>query len=241
MNDYNRGVIGGQTDTEVGLKSFMLGTYRWMAMAMLVTAAVAFFFGQYLLVNPQVAGIVYSPFVLLGFVIAIPVLFGAVGKKLPTMSMGGVVTFLFGFAAFMGIFTSAIAIVYDPMVVAKIFFMTVALFGGLSMFGYTTQTNLMPYLKYAAIGFMVYVGYMVVSTFIPAIAPTGMLETVVLGFALVMISVLTAGQTQLLKNIYYGLAGDGEMLAKYSAYGAASLLLTFINMFQILLSLFGRD
>lgn len=241
MNDFNRGVIGGASDTDVGLKSFMLGTYRWMALAMLVTAGVAYTFGQVLLTNPQVAAFVFNPIVLLGFVFAIPVLFGSVGKKLPTMSMGGVLTFLFGFAALMGVFTSAIAAFYDPMVVAKIFFMTVALFGALSMFGYSTKTDLTPYIKFAAIGFLVYVGYMVISAFIPSIAPSGMMETLVYGFALIMISVLAAGQTQMLKRLYYGLGADQEMLAKYSAFGAASLLLTFINMFQILLSLFGRD
>ena len=149
MNDFNRGVIGGATDTDVGLKSFMLGTYRWMALAMLVTAGVAYFFGQYLLTNPQVAALIFNPIVFLGFVIAIPVLFGSVGKKLPTMSMGGVVTFLFGFAAFMGVFMSAISIAYNPMIVAKIFFMTVAMFAALSMFGYSTQRDLGTFVKFA--------------------------------------------------------------------------------------------
>ena len=149
--------------------------------------------------------------------------------------------FLFGFAAFMGIFLSAITVTVDPMIIAKIFFMTVALFGALSLFGYTTRTDLMPYFKYAAIGFAVYVVYMVASSFFPAIAPTGTMQMIVQGVALVFVSVITAGKTQMLKRVYYSAAGDTAMLGKMSAYGAAMLLLTFINMFQILLSLFGRD
>ena len=157
------------------------------------------------------------------------------------MSKGGVLTFLFGFSAFMGIFLSAVTVSVDPMIISKIFFMTVALFGALSMFGYTTRTDLMPYLKYAAIGFAVYVVYMVASSFFPAIAPTGTMQMIVQGFALVAISVMAAGKTQMLKRTYYSAAGDTAMLGKMSAYGAAMLLLTFINMFQILMSLFGRE
>ena len=241
MNNYDATNVATGATTDLGLKSFMSGTYRYMMMAMGVTAVVAFFFGQYMAVNPAVASLVFSPFVLLGFVIAIPVLFGAVGRKLPSMSQGGVLAFLFGFSAFMGVFLSAVTLAYDPMIIAKIFFMTVALFGALSMFGYTTKTNLMPYFKYAAIGFLVYVVYMVASSFFPAIAPTGMMQTIVQGVALVFISVITAGKTQMLKQVYYSAAGNTAMLSKMSAYGAAMLLLTFINMFQILLSLFGRD
>lgn len=241
MNDFNRGVIGGAAATDVGLKQFMLGTYRWMALAMLVTAGVAYVFGQVIMTNAAVASFIYSPFVLLGFVIAIPVLFGAVGKKLPTMSMGGVVTFLFSFAAFMGVFMSAVAAFYDPMVVAKIFFMTVAMFGALSMFGYSTQRNLSTFVKYAFAAFLGYVAINVLGMFFPALAPTGPLDVIINVVALAAIAMITAWETQMLKRVYYGLGGDVEMMNKYSAYGAASLLLAFINMFQILLSLFGRD
>lgn len=243
MNDFNRGVIGGATDTDVGLKSFMLGTYRWMALAMLVTAGVAFFFGQYLMSNPQVAALIFNPFVFLGFVIAIPVLFGSVGKKLPTMSMGGVLTFLFGFAAFMGIFMSAIGLAYNPMIVAKIFFMTVAMFAALSMFGYSTQRDLGTFVKYALAAFVGYVVINLLGAFFPALAPTGPLDVIINVVALGAIAMITAWETQMLKRVYYGLAGSGDqaLMAKYSAFGAASLLLAFINMFQILLSLFGRE
>jgi len=241
MNDFNTQPVGTTAQTDAGLRSFMLGTYRYMAAAMGVTAVVAYFFGQYLMSNPGLANIIYSPITLLAFVFAIPVLFGTVGKKLPSMSQGGVLAFLFGFSAFMGVFLSAITLAYNPMIIAKVFFMTVALFGALSLFGYTTKTDLMPYFKYAAIGFLVYVGYMVLSAFIPSIAPTGMFETIVSGVALLFISVIAAGKTQMLKRIYYSMAGDTAMLGKMSAYGAAMLLLTFINMFQLLLSLFGRE
>ncbi len=240
MNDFRNGVIGANADTELGLKSFMLGTYRWMALAMGVTATTAYLFGTYVL-TPEIAQMLFgNVIVALMIVGGIIFAFSAVGKKLPTMSMGGVLTFLFAMAAALGVLASTL-VYRDPAIVAKIFFMTVALFGGLSMFGYTTKTDLTPYFKFAAIGFMVFVGYMLLSMAIPAIAPTGMMQTIVFAVALLFISVIVAGETQMLKRVYYSLGNDGEMINKFSAYGAALLLLSFYNMFQLLMALFGRD
>ena len=233
--------VGGHTTTDVGLRNFMLGTYRYMMMAMAVTAAVAYFGGQYLTTNPPALGLLYNPITLIGFIIAIPLLFGAVGSKLPTMSLGGVLTFLFGFAAFMGVFMSVITLQFRVEVIAKIFFMTVALFGALSFFGHTTERNLSAFAKYAFAAFFAYIAINVLGMIFPSMAPTGTVEVVVSGIALLAISVITAWETQMLKRIYYSVAGNAAMESKMAAYGAASLLLAFVNMFQILLSLFGRD
>ena len=240
--NYNN-AIGNSAEVDLGLRSFMLGTYRYMAMAMAVTAAFAYMTSQYLMANPEVAGYLYNPVVAIGSVFAIMFAFGAVGRKLPSMSMGGVVAFLFGFAAVMGVLMSGIAFRYDPIVIAKIFFMTVAMFGALSLFGYSTERNLSTYAKYAGAAFMGYIALALIGMFVPALSPFagGVFGTVVLVIALVAIAVITAWETQMLKRVYYGNAGNPAMEGKLSAYGAASLLLAFINMFQILLSLFGRE
>lgn len=243
MNEqYNRSVgVSGETD--LGLKSFMLGTYRYMAMAMGVTAVVAFLVGQAIIANPALIGLIYNPVVAIASIVIIMFGFGAVGKKLPSMSLGGVLTFLFGFAAFMGVLMSAYASLYNPMIVAKIFFMTVAMFAGLSLFGYTTGFNLSSIIKYAAAAFMGYIAIAVVGMFIPALSVTagGTFGIVINVVALAAIAVITAWETQMLKRIYYGSVGNPAMMKKLSAFGAASLLLAFINMFQILMSLFGRE
>ena len=241
MNEqYNR-TVGVSAETDLGLKSFMLGTYRYMAMAMAVTAGSAFLVGQAILANPALIGLIYNPIMALISIGIIMFGFGAVGKKLHKMSLNGVLAFLFGFAAFMGVLMSAYASLYDPMIVAKIFFMTVAMFAGLSLFGYTTGFNLSSIVKYAAIAFMAYIAINVLGMFVPALAPTGTMDLVITGIALVAIAVIIAWKTQMLKRIYYGSSGDATMMKKLSAFGAASLLLAFINLFQILMSLFGRE
>jgi FtsH-binding integral membrane protein len=244
MNDYNNGVIGGNSDVDVGLKTFMLGTYRWMALAMLVTAGVAYVVGQAIETNYALQQLVYNPITAIASFLIIVFGFGAVGKKLPSMSMGGVLTFLFSFAAFMGMLMSAYATTfYDPTIVAKIFFMTVAMFAGLSLFGYTTGFNLGSIVKYAFAAFFAFVAIGLLGMFIPALSVFGggTFGMVINFVALAAIAVITAWETQTLKRIYYSLGGDQEMLAKYSAFGAASLLLAFINMFTILMNLFGSD
>jgi len=244
MNQFNQNTVGNAAQTDAGLRTFMLGTYRYMAMAMAVTATVAYFTGQAMVGNPELMALVYNPITALISVGVIMFGFGAVGRKLPSMSKGGVLAFLFGFAAFMGVLMSAYATgFYSPTIVAKIFFMTVAMFGALSMFGYTTGFNLNSIIKYAAAAFMGYVVIGLVGMFIPALSVTagGPLAIVINVIALAAIAVITAWETQTLKRVYYSMSGNAQMLGKMSAYGAASLLLAFINMFQILMSLFGRE
>ncbi|MEM9599665.1 MAG: Bax inhibitor-1 family protein [Pseudomonadota bacterium] len=244
MNDFNRGVIGGDIDTDVGLKSFMLGTYRWMAMAMGVTAVTAYMVGQAIIANPALLNLIYNPLTAIVSFFVIVFGFGAIGRKLPSMSMGGVLTFLFGFAAFMGVLMSAYATAfYSPTIVAKIFFMTVAMFAALSMFGYTTGFNLSSIIKYAVAAFLAYILIGFVGMFVPSLSVFGggMFATIINVIALGAIALITAWETQTLKRIYYGTRGDVDMMNKASAFGAASLLLAFINMFTILMNLFGRE
>lgn len=241
MTNRSPQTIGVHTDTDVGLRNFMLGTYRYMAMAMAVTATVAYFFGQYLTQNPEMIRMIFSPvFAIISFVVIV-FGFGAVGRKLPSMSQGGVVAFLFGFAAFMGVLMSGVAIVYSSVIIAKIFFMTVAMFAALSFFGHTTERNLSVYIKYAVAAFLGYIAINFIGMFFPAFRPTGAMDMIIQAIALVAIAFITAWETQMLKRTYYAIAGNPAMEGKMSAYGAASLLLAFINMFHILLNLFGSE
>lgn len=231
----------GTDETDVGLRSFMLGTYRYMAAAMAVTAGVAYFGGQMIQSSPKLAGLLFSPWILLAFVIAIPVLFGTVGSKLRTMSHGGVLAFLFGFAAFLGIFMSAVSAFAPGMVIAKIFFMSVAMFAALSLFGYSTGRNLSTFIKYAGAAFAGFVVISVLGAFFPALRPTGPLDIIINVIGLGAIAFITAWETQMLKSTYYAVANDASMSKKMSAFGAASLLLAFVNIFSILMSLFGGE
>lgn len=245
MNNSNR-TVGVESSMNVGLRNFMLGTYKYMVAAMGVSATVAYFFGTQVLRDgnggmTEIGALLYSPMAALIMTIGIFVGFGAVGSKLPSMSVSSARTFLFGFAAVMGIWLSAIAAFVDPMISVRIFFMAAAMFAGLSLIGYTTKKNLGGIAKFC---FMVFAGFVVIKLlgmFIPAMAFAGTMDTVLHAVGLVAIAGITAWETQALKHMYHATVGEPEMAEKYSVFGAASLLLAFINIFSLLLHLFGSD
>lgn len=244
MNQFNNPAASANTD--IGLRNFMLGTYRYMVMAMIVSAVVAYGFGMYVLRTPEggitaIGNMLYSPFAALGLTFGIIFLFGAVGRKLPTMSIGSVKVFLFGFAAIMGVWLSAIAAFVDPMISVKIFFMAASAFAGVSLIGYVTKKDLGGIAKFAIMAFVGFIAINLLGMFFPAMAPTGGLDIILNVVGLLAICAITAWETQNLKRIYYGTVGNPDMAEKYSAYGAASLLLSFINIFSILMSLFGSE
>ena len=248
MNDFNMQTRGA--DTDLGLRTFMMGTYRYMVMAMIVSMGTAWAFGNFVLINvpfepssglSNIGRMLMNPIASLVLVVGIMAAFGGIGAKLHTMSISGVKTFLFGFAAVMGIWLSAMAVYVNPLVVTKIFFMAAAAFASVSLAGYVTKKDLGTIAKFAIMVFFGYIAYRLLSAFIPGIAATGPMDQIISVIGLVAICAITAWETQTLKRTYYATAGNGDMAEKYSVFGAASLLLSFINIFSILMSLFGRD
>lgn len=234
MTDRSPRIVGAG-ETDVGLRDFMLGTYRWMGMAMAFAGVVAYYFGS----KPEIILSIFAsnPFAPLIAVAAIFFGFMFVGRALPRMSQGAVIAFLFALAGGLGFLFSLSVIVYPGMLIAKVFFMTVAMFAALSLFGYSTEKNLWNVAKYAAGIFMGLVVYLLISNFVPGMQPTGGMEIVISLVMLICVAVLVAWETQALKSMYYGSQGDVAMMNKLSVFGAASLLLSFYNMFQLLLNL----
>lgn len=248
MNDFNMQTRGA--DTDLGLRTFMLGTYRYMTMAMIVTMGVAWGFGNFVLINvpfePQsglssIGKMLMNPMASLALVVGIMFAFGGIGAKLHSMSVSGVKTFLFGFAAVMGVWMSAMAVYVNPLIVTKIFFMAATAFAAVSLAGYVTKKDLGVMMKFCVMAFFGFVAYRLLSAFFPAMALSGPMDQIISVVGLLAICGITAWETQALKRTYYATAGNAEMAEKYSVFGAASLLLSFINIFSILMSLFGRE
>ena len=242
MDPMNR-TLAGSAPMDLGLRDFMLGTYRWMAVAMGVSGVTAYFVGsalqtnvalQQLLLGNIIVSIAFLGMVMFGF--------SFFAKRLATMSKGALVTALMVFAAFLGVIASPVAILYPAAEIAKVFFMAVAMFAGLSLFGYSTNSNLGTVGRYAAAGFLAFIGVSLLSYFVPALRPTGVGGIIMNLIGLALVSVITAWETQSLKQNYYAVAGRPGMAEKLSVFGAASLLLAFYNIFMFLLQLFAsRD
>jgi FtsH-binding integral membrane protein len=139
------------------------------------------------------------------------------------------------FAALVGISLSVIFMVYTQSSIARIFFISAAMFAALSLWGYTTKRDLSGWGQFLFMG--------MIGVFL-AIIVNIWLQSPALMFAVSVIGVLvfagfTAYDTQQIKDNYYEVQYDGAALQKSAVLGAFMLYTDFINIFQFMLSLFG--
>jgi len=252
-NPYARPTVGPATydaSVDQGLRSYMLQVYNYMAIGLVVTgvAALAVFhfavagsaagaaaqlpdgtyltqFGVTMYASPLKWVFILAP---LGFIFFL-------GARIQKMSLPGAQMMFWAFAAVMGISLSSILLVYTAESIARVFFITAAAFGALSLYGYTTKKDLSGWGSFLFMGLIGIIIAALVNLF---------LQSSALQFAISVIGVLvfaglTAYDTQRIKEMYY--AGDGALVqGRKAIMGALSLYLNFINMFVMLLSLFGN-
>ena len=162
----------------------------------------------------------------------------AFGAALNRLSTQGATLMFYAFAAAMGASLSSIFLRYTGSSIALTFVATAAGFAGLSLYGYTTKRDLTAMGRFLMIGLIGLIVAMLVNLFVGSSA---------VNFAISVIGVLifaglTAYDTQNIKNTYLQLrAAEGqEFVGKAAILGALSLYLNFINMFMMLLQLFGQ-
>ena len=135
----------------------------------------------------------------------------------------------------MGLSLSSIFFVYTGFSVAKIFFITAAAFGSLSLWGYTTKKDISGWGAFLFMGLIGIIIAMIVNIFLGS----AMMDFVIFIIGVLVFAGLTAYDTQKIKNMYYTYS-DGTMAKKGAIMGALHLYLDFINMFLFLLRLFGN-
>ena len=139
------------------------------------------------------------------------------------------------FAAIMGLSLSSIFLVYTAESITRVFFITAAAFGALSLWGYTTKKDLSGWGSFLFMGLIGVIIASIVNIFLASSA----LQFAVSVIGVLVFAGLTAYDTQRIKEMYY--AGDSaEAAGKKAIMGALSLYLNFINMFIMLLQLFGN-
>ena len=140
------------------------------------------------------------------------------------------------FSAVMGLSLSSILLFYTKQSISLAFFETSAAFGALSLVGYTTKRDLTGMGSFLIMGVWGMLALSIVNMLFLHLAGLQFLVQVVF---LGIFAGLIAFQTQALKMTYYQLGGNQEGLAVATNFGALNLYLDFINIFQIILSLFG--
>jgi uncharacterized protein len=218
-----------------GLRSYMLGIYNQMTIALAITGLVAIGIGM-MGRTSGVAQLLYGTPLKYAIMFA-PLIFTLVlSFRWEKMSYTALLGTFYAFAATMGLSMGAIFFVFKLGSIAQTFFITAAAFGGLSLFGYTTKKDLSGMGKFMIMGLFGLIIAGLVNIFMQSSA----LQFAINVIGVIVFAGLTAYDTQRLKEEYDVVAGDNTLMAKWSLMGALTLYLNFINMFQMLLSLFGQ-
>jgi len=231
-----------------GLRAHMSKVYGLMAVAMVITGLVAYIVGsdfarvvaqQPTMIIPEgvIVALFNSPLKWVVMFAPLAVVF-AFGAGLNRMSEGAAQGVFWLFAALMGLSISWIFAVFTGMSIAQTFFVTAIAFGGLSLYGYTTKKDLSGMGTFLMMGLIGLIVASIVNIFLASSA----LQFAVSAIGVLIFAGLTAYDTQNIKNTYLQMrAAEGEAyLGKAAIMGALSLYLNFINMFMMLLQLFGN-
>jgi len=234
-------IPAGRADmaVDVGLRSFMLGVYNKMALGLLISGALAYVVGSNdqltaaLLTGPMRFVVMFGPLAIL--------LVSSFTMKNPS-PLGASLVY-WSVVALIGVGMGAIVYTYaripDGMLtVAKAFLITSASFGALSLWGYTTKKDLTGFGTFLIMGVI----GLVIASIVNIFLQSSMMSFIISVGGVLIFAGLTAYDTQRLKYTYYQLEGDHRSMAVATTYGALSLYLNFINMFQFILSLLSpRD
>ena len=252
-NRYAQAAVAARTGAAVdeGLRAYMLTVYNYMAAGVALTGIVAYMlfsaavpgapgsavarlgngimlteFGRTLYVSPLRWVLMLAPLAFVFFL----------SFRVYQMSVGAAQLTFWLFAAVMGASLSTIFLVYTGASITRVFFITAAAFAGLSLWGYTTRRDLSGWGTFLFMGLVGIIIAALVNIF---------LQSSAMQFAISVIGVLvfaglTAYDTQRIKEMYAHVAGT-DMMGKAVIMGALSLYLDIINLFTMLLSLFGSN
>jgi uncharacterized protein len=240
------GVRTAQIDE--GLRAHMNKVYGLMAVAMVITGLVAWVVGtdfaravageptniipvgvlQALFTSPLKYVVMFAP-------LAVVFAFGA---GINRMSEGAAQGVFWLFSALMGLSIAWIFAVFTGVSIAQTFFVTAIAFAALSLWGYTTKKDISGWGSFLIMGVIGLIVASVVNIFLKSSG----LSFAVSALGVLIFAGLTAYDTQNIKNTYLQMrAAEGEAyLGKAAIMGALSLYLNFINMFMMLLQLFGN-
>lgn len=226
-----------RTYVDEGLRQYMLKVYNYMAGGLCLTALAAYLVANTSLIrlffNVTPQGISMSGLGWL-FLFAPLLMVFAFGWVLQRGTLQQVRAMFWGFSAVMGISLTPVLMAYTQASVARVFLITAAMFGGMSLYGYTTKKDL------SAMGSFLIMGVwgLVIASIINIFFQSPGLSYAVSIVGVLVFTGLTAYDTQAIRQIYYG-SDNEDTIARKAIAGALNLYMDFINMFLYLLRLMG--
>ena len=223
-----------RNDVDEGLRSYLISVYNYMASGLVVTALAAF-----LVANSSLINLMFSAqggMSGLGWLFLFAPLIVVFGFSwvLTRGTLGQVRGVFFLYSALMGISLAPVVLAYTGASMARVFLITAATFGVMSLYGYTTKRDLTSWGAFLRMGLWGVIIAVVVNFFMQSAA-----LDYALSFVIVALFVgLTAYDTQKIRQIYMSYDSE-DMQGRKVVVGALSLYLDFINLFMALLRIMG--
>jgi uncharacterized protein len=250
MSDFDRnyatatrGVGAGRAVAiDAGLRAYMIRVYNYMAMGVGLTGVAAWLTYQAAVVTNASGAMTLTPFgaAIFGGPAVIVLMLGTFGLvmfisfRIQHLQPATALTLFLAYAALLGLTLSSVFLVYTHTSITRVFFISAASFGGLSLYGYTTQRNLSAFGSFLTMGL---IGLLIASV-VNMFFQSGMMTFIISAVGVLIFAGLTAWNTQQIKEMY-DVNEDGTVTGRKAVMGALRLYLDFINMFLFMLQLFG--
>ncbi len=248
MSDFDRNYAaarpGYRTDQvaiDAGLRAHMIRVYNYMAAGVALTGLVAWFTFS-AAVTDTGAGLALTPFghtiyqsPLMWVLVLAPLgLVFWLSYGINRLSASAALTLFFVYSGLLGLSLSSIFLAYTGLSITRVFFISAASFGALSLWGYTTQRDL------TGMGSFMFMGLIgiVIASLVNIFLHSSGLNWAISVIGVLVFAGLTAYDTQRIKEMYDPM-NDGTVAGRKAVMGALSLYLDFINLFLMLLRLFG--
>ncbi len=225
---------------DAGLREYMLRVYNYMASGLALTGIIAYFSAN----TPAILNMLYvvgdggqlQPTGIAYLVMFSPLAFVLVlSFGINKMQASTAQVVFWAFAAIMGLSLVNIFLVYTGASITRVFFITAGTFAGMSLYGYTTKRDLSGMGSFLMMGLIGIIIASIVNMFLASSA----LHFVISVIGVLIFVGLTAYDTQKIKSMFVE-ADGAEVMTKKAIMGALTLYLDFINMFIMLLRLFGQ-
>jgi FtsH-binding integral membrane protein len=227
-----------------GLRAYMLKVYNYMGSGVLLTGVIALIFFKMAVVTSdggEIIGLtnfgnsIYNSGLKWVIMLAPLAVVFYMSFGIAKMSAAKAQTTFWVFAALMGASLSSIFLMYTGASITRVFFITAGTFGAMSIYGYTTKKDLTKLGSFLMMGLF----GIIIASLVNIFMKSTMMYFVISILGVLIFVGLTAYDTQKIKNMYMA-SDSGELMGKKAVMGALTLYLDFINLFIMLLRLFGQ-
>lgn len=240
---YGRVITRTEAAIDEGLRAYMLRVYNYMTLALALTGAVAFAVSSIepiadLFYKVQVLnGVRYAQVTVLAWAVLIAsvILSMVLQVRIARIGVASAQAMFWVYAVMLGIWLAPLFAVYTGTSIARVFFITAAAFGALSLYGYTTKRDLSAFGKFLFIGLVGLILAILVNWFLKSSA----LQFAISAIGVFVFAGLTAHDTQAIKQMYLE-SDSAEVAQKKGILGALHLYLNFVLMFLFLLQFLGN-